>query len=99
MTQTEGHTKTSITRLQIKKNENILDSSVISVNLSKTCITSLFDLFIHKLFVKLKFNLHYFSRGQANIRGVGRSLFLKTIYEQQYLVSPSLSKIIDNRSL
>ena len=67
----------------------ILDASVIGGFLSKTYITSLFDLYLHKLFVKLKFNHHFFVKGQAYI------YFLKAIYEQLYLVSPSLSKIIE----
>ena len=38
--------------------------------LLKTKITSMFILFIHAVFVKLKFYLYYFAMGQSNIRGV-----------------------------
>ena len=54
-------------------------------------IMSLFVLFIQALyFVKLKYNLHYFAKGQVNIRGVTLNWFRKKLYEHLYLVSQSV---------
>ena len=87
MTQTVGHDTVS------NQNERIIDASVIGRFLQKTYITSLFVLFIQAVFVKQKFNLHYFAMGQANIRvcvgvggggvGVTGNSFRK-IYERLY---------------
>ena len=70
MTQTGG---TYLNRRGTASNQNdrIIDASFFGRFPPKTNITSLFVLFIQSVFVKLKFNLHSFAKGQANIRGGG----------------------------
>ena len=83
------------------QNDRIIDASFFGRFPPKTNITSLFVLFIQSVFVKLKFNLHCFAKGQANIGGGGGILIQlgNNIYEDLYLVSQSLLKMLFNRIL
>ena len=60
-----------------KQKQRLFIFTVIGRFLPKTHITSLFVLFIQTMFVKLKFNNHYFAMGQAILRGITRNSFRK----------------------
>ena len=66
MTHTEGHTKQKKHDTASNEYQRLFDSYVIG-NSHHVSVCFVYT----SIFVKLKFNLHYFAKGQENIRGGG----------------------------